>query len=52
MISTTIHSLPSRANLSGFLVKSSWKQLGFVGLVGSLPDEDELLLGTVWGAGC
>ena len=39
-----IHLFPSRANFGGFFVESDW---GFAGLVGFLPNEGEVLLGTV-----
>ena len=44
MAHTMIHLFPSRANLAGFLVESDW---GFAGLVGFLPNEGVVLLGTV-----
>ena len=44
MTRTIIHLFPSRANLAGFLVESD---CGFTGLVGFLPDEGGVLLGTV-----
>ena len=44
MTHTITHFFPSRANLAGFFVESDW---GFAGLVGFLPNEGEVLLGTV-----
>ena len=43
-VHTMIHLFPSRANLAGFLVESDW---GFTGLVGFLPEDGDVLLGTV-----
>jgi len=44
MVHTIIHFFPSRANFAGFLAESD---CGFAGLVGFLPNEGEVLLGTV-----
>lgn len=43
-VRTITHLFPSKANLAGFLLESDW---GLAGLVGFLPKEGEVLLGTV-----
>ena len=44
MVHTIVHLFPSRANFAGLLVESD---CGFAALVGLLPTEGEVLLGTV-----